>query len=181
MKKNIIILLLQIIIFQLVNAQVPVDWKAFLGRNDMVWNQLPESWDNAPFLGNGQLGTIFWLNQEGSLNFEVSRNDLYDHRVSTAKISSLYTRCRLPNGHFELTFDGGKKPEGNMRLDLWNAEAKGQVRSSGNVWDIRCFTHALKNVIVLEISGSGKPHLVWKPDAAKSTRGSAPPSIIPYP
>lgn len=181
MKKNIIILFLQILIFPLVNAQVPVDWKAFLGRNDMVWNQLPESWDNAPFLGNGRLGTIFWLNQGGALNFEVSRSDLYDHRVSTAKISSLYTRCRLPNGHFELTFDGGKKPEGNMRLDLWNAEAKGQVRSGGNVWDIHCFTHALKNVIVLEISGSGKLHLVWKPDTAKSTRGSAPASLIPYP
>jgi hypothetical protein len=147
----------------------------------MIWNKLPSSWDNAPFVGNGRLGTIFWMNENGALSFEISRGDLYDHRVTPPQSSPLYTKYRLPNGHFELSFSNDKKPEGNMRLDLWNAEVTGLIKNKDKNWNIRCFTHALKNVIVLEVFGSEKPRLVWIPDTARSTRKGAPKNIKPYP
>lgn len=179
MKKIVLFLLIQVSLIQLIYAQAPIDWNKFLSRNDLVWNILPSSWDNAPFLGNGCLGTIFWMNQKGALHFEVSRNDLYDHRKIDG-VLGLYTRCRLPNGHFELSF-GNEKPEGNMRLDLWNAEANAIVISNGKRMKIRCFTHAQKNVIILEIEGTEKHQLIWVPDSSKSTRTKPPVNLRTYP
>lgn len=146
-----------------------LEWSAFLGRSDMVWQCVPNRWDNAPFTGNGALGTIFWRDGKDTLRFEISRGDLYDHRRMNP-YSSLYARCRLPNGHFQLRFSGGE-PLGGMRLDLWNAEVRGTLSAGTNRWALRSFTHAIEDVIVVECSGAGPaPEMTWHPDSAKSTR-----------
>ena len=31
-----------------------VDWQAFLTDQDLIWDELPASWDQGPFLGNGE-------------------------------------------------------------------------------------------------------------------------------
>ncbi len=148
---------------------VDLNWETFLARNDMVWSKLPDHWNSGPFLGNGALGTIFWQNQQGAFHFEVSRSDLYDNR-RLENYGPLFARCRIPNGHFALSFGEGK-PTGEMRLDLWNAEAKGRVTLGANSWDLRCFTHANGDVIVLEVAGAGPaPQLTWHPDPSKPTR-----------
>jgi hypothetical protein len=50
-------------------ARENVDWAHFLARSDMQWNKsLPNNWDNGVFLGNGTLGTIFWVNKNGAFN-----------------------------------------------------------------------------------------------------------------
>jgi alpha-L-fucosidase 2 len=159
-----------------------IDWQKFLGRNDMLWNKLPDNWDNAPFIGNGRLGTIFWMNKEdGALTFEVSRSDLYDHRENVYKgASTLFSNNRLPNGHFELNFND-KNPQGNMRLDLWNAEVTGKIIANGAENNIKCFTHANTDVIVIEVTGTQPVSLSWFPDSAKSTRGHGPKNYIAYP
>jgi len=158
-----------------------INWPRFLSRNDMVWkNKLPDSWDRGIFLGNGCLGTIFWVNEKGAFNFEVSRGDLYDHRNVLAKNTTLYNTERLPNGHFELLL-GKDKPKGQMRLDLWNAEATGQIRCDGNDYSISCFTAADRNVIILEVTGDTGQQLQWFPDTARSTRKSPPKGYQPYP
>lgn len=41
-------------------VKVDVDWKEFLGRQDMVWEQLPRLWNEGTFLGNGQLGLMLY-------------------------------------------------------------------------------------------------------------------------
>lgn len=33
-----------------------IDWETFLSRHDLVWDKTPDSYFNAPFLGNGLLG-----------------------------------------------------------------------------------------------------------------------------
>ncbi|MDB5121782.1 MAG: alpha-L-fucosidase [Sphingobacteriales bacterium] len=164
-----------------VSIKTAVNWQAFLNRSDMVWNtKLPDSWDRGIFLGNGCFGTIFWVNNNGAFNFEVSRGDLYDHRNDPKNKTILYTTNRLPNGHFELAL-GKDKPTGNMRLDLWNAEARGQIQNGANNYNIRCFTAADRNVIILEVTGNTDHRLQWFPDTAKSTRKGAPKSYQPYP
>lgn len=158
-----------------------IDWQKFLSRNDLVWNNaLPDSWDKGVFLGNGTLGTIFWADQKGALHFEVSRGDLYDHRNDPNRKAVLYSNNRLPNGHFELVLGNGKM-SGNMRLDLWNAEARGGVVNGNNRFGIRCFTAADRNVIILEVDGPENHQLQWFPDTAKTTRNGAPKDYRPYP
>lgn len=149
---------------------VDLNWEQFLGRNDMLWDKLPDHWNSGPFVGNGKLGTIFWQKESGEFHFEVSRSDLYDNRRLADGYSVLFARCRMPNGHFALSFGDGK-PTGKMRLDLWNAEAKGKITLGANSWDLRCFTHANGDVIVLEVAGPGPaPQLTWNPDESKPTR-----------
>jgi len=139
----------------------------------MVWNQLPDRWDNAPFLGNGNLGSIFWLTNSNVFRFEVSRSDLYDHRRPGDNYLALHTECRLPNGQFLLEL-GQSKLSGDLRLDLWNAELRGNVSAGDATWALRCFTHAKKDVIVLELttisSNAMPPMLTWHPDIAITTR-----------
>ena len=144
-----------------------VDWPAFLARQDMRWPGLPAKWDTGPFLGNGRLGVIFWQNPAGALHLEVSRGDLYDHR-RLPDYGPLFARCRLPNGHFELAV-GGANTTGTLRLDLWNAEVRGELKADTQPRQLRVFTHANRDVIVLEVTGPA-PALTWHPDPAKSTR-----------
>jgi alpha-L-fucosidase 2 len=163
-------------------AEVDIDWPAFLGRNEMVWKTLPNSWNNGPFTGNGRLGTIFWLDDKEALHFEISRGDLYDNRRMQG-FGTLFARCRLPNGHFKLAFTGGN-PIGGMRLDLWNAEVTGHFSAGTNEWTFRSFTHATEDVIMVELSGEGPvPGLKWHPGEAKSPRttGGPPAGLTPYP
>lgn len=149
---------------------VDLDWERFLARNDMVWDKLPDHWNSGPFVGNGALGAIMWQKPTGALHFEVSRSDLYDNRRLASGYNTLFARCRIPNGHFALSFGEGM-PTGTMRLDLWNAEAKGRITLGANSWDLRCFTHANADVIVLDVVGNGPaPQLTWNPDESKPTR-----------
>lgn len=37
-----------------------IDWKAFLSRQDLVWDELPTAWDKGIFLGNGMMGTLIF-------------------------------------------------------------------------------------------------------------------------
>jgi alpha-L-fucosidase 2 len=165
-----------------------LDWPAFLQRNDMVWHHLPDSWDNAPFIGNGNLGTIFWENRNGELNFEVSRSDLYDHRRIEGDFSVLHSQCRLPNGQFLLSF-GSSKPTGDLRLDLWNAEICGHIVSGNCNWKLRGFAHAKMNLIVLDLcSGNpdvtNPPVITWNPAISQTTRAlkkGSTNSLAPYP
>jgi alpha-L-fucosidase 2 len=162
-------------------VQDTINWQHFLGRSDMKWlKMLPNSWDNGVFLGNGTLGTIFWVNKGGAFNFEISRGDLYDHRGDLKNRAVLYNTNRLPNGHFELALDK-TIATGTMRLDLWNAEAKGSIGQGDHTDSIRCFTAADRNVIILEITGHDRQQLKWLPDTAKSTRPNPPKNYKPYP
>jgi alpha-L-fucosidase 2 len=71
-------------------------------------------------------------------------------------------------------------PVGTMRLDLWNAEARG-IGEGADTCGIRCFTAADRNVIVLEVTGNNGAHLKWFPDTARSTRPNPPKNYRPYP
>ena len=62
-----------------------IDWKEFLSQQDAVWERLPTQYGEAPFVGNGLLGTIVFLDQrdKNALAFEIGRSDVFDHRDRT--------------------------------------------------------------------------------------------------
>ncbi len=37
-----------------------VDYSKFLCRHDMLWDNLPKGWRDAPFAGNGLMGTYLF-------------------------------------------------------------------------------------------------------------------------
>ena len=79
-----------------VRAERP-DFAAFLARHDLIWEQTPKSWFEAPFLGNGTLGLMLFQSGPTTLRIEIGRGDAYDHRKADG---SWHNRCRLPIGHF---------------------------------------------------------------------------------
>jgi alpha-L-fucosidase 2 len=144
-----------------------VSWPDFLSRSDLIWTEMPTGWSDAAFIGNGIIGTIFWQ-QDNSLYFEISRTDAYDHRNGT----SIYTsRYRMPNGNFTLDYKANST-DGSMRLDLWNAEARGHVNTGAGKIMFRALTHAIKEVILLEVTVEGDEQLDlnWHPDICQTSR-----------
>jgi alpha-L-fucosidase 2 len=84
-----------------------VDWPSFLGRQDLVWEQLPRQWNEGAFTGNGQLGTMFYATPAGDgLVFHLGRADVTDHRkapdrktsMGTTGAGVMYDYCRLDIG-----------------------------------------------------------------------------------
>ena len=73
--KQITYLVLLILIFSSCNIDHPEQGD----DHDLVFNYLPQSWDEAIPLGNGMLGALVWQ-KEGRLRFSLDRVDLWDLR-----------------------------------------------------------------------------------------------------
>jgi len=81
----------------------------------MVYEQLPASWEEAPWFGNGRIGSMLYCDgAEHRLRLQVFRSDVQDHRYFTQGHSG-FTRSRLQIGSFYLNTVGAITG-GNWRL-----------------------------------------------------------------
>ena len=70
-------------------VKTDIDWPSFLGRQDMVWNVLPEQWYESAYMGNGELGLMMYKEPgENWLRLEVSNCRLHDHRPGTGLLAN---------------------------------------------------------------------------------------------
>ena len=147
-----------------VSGAVPVidekiNWEAFLSRHDLVWDQMPNDYFNAPFLGNGLLGIMFYAPEQEKLRFDIGRTDVVEYRHSEAR--SIVDNGRLPIGHFtlEMNYDILKA---KGRLDIYNAETNFEI-TANNGEKIKIRTLVLKNydAIIINYQHSGKLQCNW--------------------
>ncbi len=117
-----------------------VDWSSFLARHDLVWAANPSQWEDAPFIGNGNLGASIYLRND-TLAWEINRADF------------LFERSRYPMGRAYLV-TAGKITGGEARLDLWNAEARGTLKTDRGTVRWRSYTASEPSVIAIELEGS---------------------------
>jgi hypothetical protein len=122
-------------------VRLDVDWPTFLGRNDLVWEWLPGRFDHGAFLGNGLLGATVYRDGESVLRFELGRTDVTEHRRDNA---------RLPIGGLRL-HTVGKIQDGTLRLDLWNAELRGEVRTDQGRIRLRALVHTSVPALLLDL------------------------------
>lgn len=120
-------------------ARLAVDWSKFLARHDLVWETLPKAWHEAAFIGNGLLGATIYSEGANALQWDVGRSDVADRGG------------RIAIGRFALV-PAGATPSGTMRLDLWNAEARGTLRTTQSQIEWRSFTHTAQPVTVIELT-----------------------------
>ncbi len=110
-----------------------IAWEDFLSRHDLVWDRVPHRWELAPFSGNGNVGFLFYQandDPQNGISIHVGRQDYYDHRLPVDGQQLLWIyRCRLPLGRFRLQSQG-EITGVDLRMDLWNAELTGTVRTS---------------------------------------------------
>ena len=122
-----------------------IDWPSFLARQDLVWSKVPTAWEDGAFIGNGNLGANIFT-QDGALAWEVNRTDVYHNGSSGAQ--------RYQMGHVALK-TAGAITGGDVRLDLWNAEARGTLRTDRGEVRWRSFTATKPAAILIEVEGTG--------------------------
>jgi alpha-L-fucosidase 2 len=124
---------------QAAEVRSDVDWEKFLARQDLVWNSAPTNWESGASIGNGLLGAMIHSEGTNALQWDVGRSDVTDKGD------------RVAIGRFVLT-----PPEpptsGTMRLELWNAEAHGELKTSNDDIHWRSLTHAKDLVNVIELT-----------------------------
>ena len=134
--------------------EICTDWSDFLARHDLMWDRLPTEYANAPFLGNGLLGSIMYYDRDtGAIKVEVFRSDVHDHRDQSDGWTAC-SRSRFVIGHFLLHTKGNMRG-GTMRLDLWNAELSSMVSTTeGNV-SFSHYIHAIDELMLFNLHAEG--------------------------
>jgi hypothetical protein len=130
----------------IVKKDAKLDWAAFLGQHDLVWEVLPQKFDHGIFHGNGMLGCTMFQDAPNRFRWEMGRSDVTEHRRDNA---------RLPIGGMGLE-TVGKITHGTARLDLWNAEAVGELQTEKGTIKFRTFIHAIDMIMVVDIEASGE-------------------------
>lgn len=152
-----------------------IDWESFLGRHDPLWDRMPTRWFDAPFLGNGMLGTLVRQVGEREVRWDVGNSSVHDHREPddySVRSPEILNRGRLPIGHFLLR-TAGTITGASIRLDLWNAEARGTLETEKGSIEWRTLVHADDMAFLVEwtpTAGEAAARFEFVPEKAESTR-----------
>ena len=156
--------------------QADIPWPNFLQKHDLVWEKPPVRWEEAPYFGNGNMGSMLYLDEKNNrLQLQVFRVDVQDHRDNSHGWTA-YSRPRLMIGSFFLQ-PVGKITGGNWRQSLWNAEVVGDLVTDKGRIDFRHLVHAAQPVMAtfLETEGEEKgAKWTWEPAEARTTRPGYP-------
>lgn len=152
-------------------AATSVDWQSFLAQHDLKWTQLPEAWDEGPFMGNGMLGSMLYYDRKaGALRLDISSTEVQDHRRPI--LNSGIENSRLPVGHFCLR-TAGSIVEASFRLDLYNAISLGTLKTTRGTVSVKTYVHASDMVFEVNTHGTeGEREVGWEfvPEEAFSVR-----------
>lgn len=146
-----------------------IDWKTFLSRHDLVWDKTPDSYFNAPFLGNGLLGAMLYQPSGNMLRLDIGSSEVLEHRDTDAR--SIVDNGRLPIGYFEFASNYRIK-ESTGRLDIYNAEARFKLEMHrGQTVDMTVKVLRDTDIIVLDYRPTAvlKGYWVYRPS----------PSVVP--
>lgn len=147
-----------------------MDIKTNIKNANLKWGTLPTHYFEGPYVGNGQVGTIFWKDDDGNLMFEMGRSDFYDHRNESYAL--LYRDCRLKTGKLTLGIDG-QDLDGNMVMDLYDAVVLGTLKTDKSEMKLRVFNRDDRDVIMIElekVSGECDFSLDYIPYVCESPR-----------
>ncbi|MDF7808802.1 hypothetical protein P4E94_15240 [Pontiellaceae bacterium B12219] len=159
-------------------VKVNVDWPSYMAKQDLYFTALPQLWTEAPFIGNGVMGSMIFQTSENQLTIQIGRGDVQEHRSQSGKHAmgnTLPDSSRLPVGYFTLD-TVGKITGCNLRLNLWDAEISGTITTDRGKLNILAFIHSEKNLLVVKTvadKGDADFDYTWHPEEAfcPRTRG----------
>ncbi|MFN2351326.1 MAG: hypothetical protein ABR497_05215, partial [Kiritimatiellia bacterium] len=113
------------------------EFRDMLREHDPIWDRLPLRWEDAPFIGNGLTGVMLYFAPERD------RLRLFPGRSDIGKLDypgKAQDPIRLQLGTLDLCFDDGATILGcRLRLDLWQAELRGTIRTTRGLLRLRAF------------------------------------------
>lgn len=149
-----------------------INWNKFLAAHDLIFNKMPENWEEAPYFGNGFIGSMIYGDTSNSkeIKIQVFRTDVQDHRNDSSGWTA-YSRPRLPIGYFTITLKG-KIKSCHLRMHLFTANLTGDIETTEGSISLHHFVSAQKDLIFTKIitHGNEKYSISWHPAKAKSTR-----------
>ena len=146
----------------------------FIGRQDPVWTQIPTFWDEGPFLGNGMLGALIYVDsQSGRLHIKPGRTDIYDNRPleNYSIMDKQFAQGRLQLGPVELS-TRGRVTGCNLRLSLYDATLSGRIVTESCWVDMTAWIPREENALVMDIipGGGETAPAMFKPMPAETPR-----------
>ena len=174
-----------------------IEYAAFLGQHDMIWDQTPHRWEVSPYSGNGNIGFLFYKHKTdpaNTISLHLGRHDYYDHRLPVDGDDHLWIyRGRLPLGRFQISAQG-KITATDLRLNLHKAELTGTITTDQGKFNIHALTHSTQDAVYFKTNASNGESISiqWLPEAPISSSratldaGGGPPSWktlreAPYP
>ncbi|MFE9949044.1 glycoside hydrolase family 95-like protein [Streptomyces sp. NPDC005531] len=136
-------------------------WRTVLDDADLLWQKLPTTWYEGPYLGNGRLGSGIYAEPGATttaVRFNVQHSEVQDHRP---EFGSLFGLARLPIGHFTL------EPAGTITgIEWWmrlrTAELEGTITTTAGTLKLRAFVHSSSDLLAVEITPSeGEQGFRW--------------------
>ncbi len=152
-------------------------WRTVLDDADLVWQRMPTTWYEGPYLGNGFLGSGVYAEPGATgvpakaIRFTVQHSEVQDHRPEFA---SLFGLARLPVGHFTLEPVGAITGV-DWRLGLRDAELTGTLTTDRGTLALRALAHNDRSVLAVEVTPSEGEHgfrWVFHPADAISPRAA---------
>ncbi|MFE6668638.1 glycoside hydrolase family 95-like protein [Streptomyces sp. NPDC057697] len=126
-------------------------WRTVLDDADLLWQKLPKTWYEGPYLGNGRLGSGIYAEPGATtraIRFNVQHSEVQDHRP---EFGSLFGLARLPIGHFTLEPVGAiTGVEWWMRLHT--AQLEGTVTTTAGTLELRAFVHSTSDLLTVEVT-----------------------------
>ena len=116
--------------------------KLSISHNDMVFNELAVSWDEAVPLGNAMLGSLVW-EREGMLRFSLDRADLWDLRpvenLSKPEFSFQWVQEQVKNNNYRVVQEMFDVPYDRMPAPskIPGAALEFDIASLGQVTSVR--------------------------------------------
>ncbi|WP_275558435.1 glycoside hydrolase family 95-like protein [Streptomyces sp. 5-6(2022)] len=135
-------------------------WETVLADADMVWQKMPQTWYEGPFLGNALLGSGIYAEPGGAnaVRFNVQHSEVQDHRP---EFGSLFGLARLPIGYFTLEPVGAITAV-DWRLRLRDAELTGNITTDKGTLTLRALVHNSRSVMAIEVTPSaGETAFRW--------------------
>ena len=167
-------------------ATLEVNWESFLARADPTWRATPTTWYDAAFVGNGKLGAMARVADDGStLKFDLGSSAIWDDRMPGEPYSAVpdnmeCNRERLPLGALLLDDFAIDNRTFRMKIDLYNAEVAGSavdIDAMDGTLSWRVFAHAVydeADVVAVEITfnttGDAMPMPSWHFAPASANR-----------
>ncbi|RMD76057.1 MAG: hypothetical protein D6820_13400, partial [Lentisphaerae bacterium] len=146
--------------------QEDIEWTSYLAQSDLLWNRIPAGWEEAPFVGNGLLGSMLFRHNDHEIKIQIGRGDVQEHRMASGKHATgsvLPDSSRLPIGYFTLRTKG-KITGCNLRLDLWDAQIEGRLLTGRGAVYLTCFAHSRRNLLVVHVrpeAGEKQVQFIW--------------------